>query len=250
MHGAMRRFVSLLVVAGGLGAISAAAAEAPKPKVFRACPPDMVWRENGGGCVCASAMRWDEAAKRCTTACPPGKVQVSDAPPGTCAVPARTCPPGRRWSELHDGCVVVCPAGKAANQAGTGCVADAHGCPADTQWFETRRACLPFCAPGRSIDYSNGTCVDDAAPKARPPAAPAPAVAPPPPVEPSAAAPAPPPPPPPRRGPAKPRVPSTPKPCPEGKEWKEAFDGCVPICPDGQVLDFYGIACHPIRTRR
>jgi hypothetical protein len=38
--------------------------------------------------------------------------------------------------------------------------------------------------------------------------------------------------------------------CPDGKEWKEAFDGCVPICGPNEVLDFYGIACHPIKGER
>ena len=34
------------------------------------------------------------------------------------------------------------------------------------------------------------------------------------------------------------------------KEWIDAFGGCVPSCPPNQVLDFYGIACHPIKVER
>jgi hypothetical protein len=41
-----------------------------------------------------------------------------------------------------------------------------------------------------------------------------------------------------------------PKSCAPGKEWKDVFDGCVPICPSDQVLDFQGVACHPIRVQR
>jgi hypothetical protein len=44
--------------------------------------------------------------------------------------------------------------------------------------------------------------------------------------------------------------PKAPTSCPEGKEWKDAFEACVPICRDDEVLDFYGRACHPIKPPR
>lgn len=37
--------------------------------------------------------------------------------------------------------------------------------------------------------------------------------------------------------------------CGPGREWKDAFGGCVPACGRGEVLDFYGRACHPIKVR-
>lgn len=250
----MRRRIVLVGALASLGILSAASAEPagsvrkPTSPVYRACPADKVWSDEKVGCVCADGLRWDETVRRCTATCPPGKVQAPNARPGTCVLPARTCPPGKRWSEAHDGCVVVCPAGKAADAKGTGCVADPKNCPADTQWYEAHGRCLPFCAPGKSLDYANGTCVDDAAlgqpesprPPPRPVASGAPKPA-------QKAPPAPQPKPAPK---AASRDAGAPQACPEGREWKPAFDGCVPICPADQVLDFYGIACHPIRSRR
>lgn len=178
--------------------------------------------------VCPGALRWDAQKKRCE--CPAGKMPNPTAEPGVCIWLPHTCTPGNRWSELHDGCVVVCPAGKAANKAGTGCVVDPHDCPEGTQWFETRNACLPFCAPGRSLDYAKGTCVDDAklvVPESPPP---------PPAASPSVT-----------KTQPKQRPTTT---CPEGKEWKDAWGSCVPKCNDDEVLDFHGVACHPVRRRR
>lgn len=265
-----RRGLIALTVLGGLAILPFASAQTARPTtpVYRACPQDKVWSDVQGGCVCGTGLRWDESVRRCTATCPPGKVQVANAAPGTCAPLPRTCPPGKRWSEQHDGCVVVCPAGKAADAKGTGCIADTKNCPADTQWYESRGACLPFCAPGKSLDYVNGTCVDDpvgcaagsmwsSVTKACV----------------SVTAPAPPPissasassssrarPPPRPEGPRlarsaralsqEARDGGAPKACPEGKEWKDAFNNCVPICPPDQVLDFYGVACHLIRPRR
>ena len=37
---------------------------------------------------------------------------------------------------------------------------------------------------------------------------------------------------------------------PEGKEWKDAFGGCVPVCGADQVLDFGGTTCQPIKIVR
>lgn len=37
--------------------------------------------------------------------------------------------------------------------------------------------------------------------------------------------------------------------CGPNREWKDAFGGCVPACGRGEVLDFYGRACHPIKVR-
>lgn len=223
------RFTAFALTVMTVCGLSAARAEPPpKPApIIRACPPALVWSEPKSKCVCPGALRWDAQKKQCTAECPAGKVQSPNAEPGVCVWLPRTCAPGKHWSELHDGCVVVCPAGKAANKAGTGCVADPHNCPEGTQWFETRNACFPFCAPGRSIDYAKGTCVDD------PRLAPSTSVTP----TPSTRT-------------APPKMPPTPTTCPEGKEWKNAWGGCVPQCNDDEVLDFQGLACHPVRRRR
>lgn len=249
----MRRFVvapALLLVASS--ALTTARAEPPAKgaPVYRACPGDLVWNESAGACGCSGALHWDPQTKQCSAACPTGKMQSPEAAAGVCIWLPHTCPAGRHWSELHDSCVAVCPAGKVPNRSGTGCVADTHGCPADTQWYETHRTCLPFCIPGRSLDYSSRTCVEDAAVAASP-RSPSPRA----PVPPQASAS----PPPPsaemraraqtakaRSGKRRP----TPTACPDGKEWIAAFDGCVPRCNDGEVLDFHGVACHSARLRR
>lgn len=250
----MRRLVVCLTALGVASLLSAARAEptraAPSkaPPAYRACPGDLVWNESAGACVCAGALHWDAQTKKCSAACPVGKMQKPDAPPGVCTWLPHTCPAGQHWSELHDACVAVCPTGKVANKAGTACIADSHGCPEGTQWFESRSACLPFCAPGASLDYDQKKCVTDAGitrtASARTEAAP---------VETSETAPPPRPPPPPaaptKREASRARAP-TPTACPEGKEWKAAWSGCVPKCADDEILDFHGIACHPLRRRR
>jgi hypothetical protein len=193
--------------------------------------------------LCAlSAAAADPSPKPKATvrACPSGKVQIEGAAAGVCGWLRHTCPPGRHWSELHDACVDVCPAGKTPSKTGIGCVPDPHGCPADTQWFESRAACLPFCAPGKMLDPKTPTCVDDPAARTPSPTASSSARSP-------QAAPA---------GSVRettkpvPRASTSPTSCPEGKEWKAAWGGCVPKCSDDEVLDFNGIACHPIRVRR
>jgi hypothetical protein len=223
---------------------------APSAKVYRGCPDTLVWSEAQNGCVCPGALHWDTATRACSAACPVGKTQAEGQPPGTCVPLPHTCPPGNRWSELHNACVVSCPAGKAANKEGTGCVPDPHNCPGGTQWFDSKSACFPFCEPGKSIDYKTATCVDDPSLPATPPP-------PPPPPKPTTTTPPPPPPPPPPKPtasastkPPPPRPKASRTECPEGKEWKDAFEMCVPICNDGEVLDFYGKACHPIKQRR
>lgn len=235
--------------------------------VYRGCPGDLVWSEEKKGCVCPGALHWDTTTKSCSAECPPGKMQAQGQPPGICVPLPHTCPGGQHWSELHNACVVVCPAGKAANAEGTGCVPDPHNCPEHTQWFDKQGACLPFCQPGMMIDYARRTCVDDPSVKGGPaPTPPAPAPAPPKPSAAPAPPPAPSPPPKPSAAPAPPPsaspAPAKPAPsssaarpgkpahCPDGKEWKDAFDACVPICGDGEVLDFYGKACHPVRRSR
>ena len=266
----MRR---VAIVAGALVAVSTAVlARADDAPVYKGCPGDLVWNEEKKGCVCPGALHWDTTTKACSAECPPGKMQAQGQAPGVCVALPHTCPGGQRWSELHNACVVVCPAGKAANAEGTGCVPDPHNCPEHTQWFDKQGACLPFCQPGMMIDYARRTCVDDpsarggapapAAPAPKPstpPPAPAPAPkpsTPPPPAPPppSASAPAPAPAPKPSASaapkPAPSGRPGKPVSCPDGKEWKDAFDACVPICADGEVLDFYGKACHPIRRPR
>lgn len=136
-------------------------------------------------------------------------------------------------------------------------------CPRDKVWSETANGCV--CAEGRAWDDKTKTCALEGGAKE----APAPTV-----KEPSREAPS-------RETPKEPaREAKDPPPrCPQGKtrndagacvdvakrpfdagtladggcgpgrEWKDAFGGCVPACGRNEVLDFYGRACHPIRVR-
>lgn len=221
-----------LEVLAGVGTFAVAAMAADKPTPH-GCPPDKVWDEASGGCLCAPGTTWDDATRKCTAGCPTGKVQVQGAKPGTCihAVQPR-CPVGENWSDTHNRCVPACPKSKVVDAKGQGCVdpcptgkesrdgacvltcpagqiaednrciSDPKACPAGRQRTPAFDGCVPICTAGRALDATGRVCVVAS------------------------------------------------KTCPDGKEWKDAFDGCVPICPLGQVLDFYGVACHSIRVER
>lgn len=123
-------------------------------------------------------------------------------------------------------------------------------CPRDKVWSEAANGCV--CAEGRAWDDKTKSCALEGAAKDAPPPPRDPPK--PPPVDP-----------PPRCPQGKTRtdagacvdakktpLDAGPMPdggCGPGREWKDAFGGCVPACGRGEVLDFYGRACHPIKVR-
>jgi hypothetical protein len=181
---------------------------------------------------------------------------IAHAAPGD-----KACPPDKVWSESQNGCVCapntswdgntrkcvpgnvpppVLPKSSAAPSSSPSAPPppppppskDPKACPDGRQWSDPHNACVVICGGGKIPNAKGDQCVS---PGAAPPA----------PTASSSAKQAPPPPPPPP-----PTTKPTTKQCPEGREWKEAFDACVPICPPDQVLDFHGIACHPIKLQR
>lgn len=132
-------------------------------------------------------------------------------------------------------------------------------CPRDKVWSETANGCV--CAEGRAWDDKTKSCALEGAAKEAPTAPKDPPKPPkdPPPKDPPAVDP------PPRCPQGKTRtdagacVETKKAPvdagampdggCGPGREWKDAFGGCVPACGRGEVLDFYGRACHPVRVR-
>ena len=169
-------------------------------------------------------------------------VAAAHAAPGD-----KACPPDKVWSESQNGWIC------APNTSGGGkkrrCVPGnvpppvlpkpsastapppprekkPKACPDGKQWSDPHSACVVICSGGKVPNAKGDQCVAPSAP---------------PPPQPTASSSSKPPPP-----AAKP----TTKECPEGREWKAAFDACVPICPPDQVLDFHGIACHPIKLQR
>lgn len=218
----------------------------PEPRK-KACPPDKVWNDSLGGCVCGPGTSWDEATRKCTSSCPPGKVQ-SPQKPGVCITDSKrsrnapdreSCPSGKQWSDAHARCVVICRSGTIPDAKGAQCVSEPRACAQGQQWSDALARCVPGCPSGSVLDPDGVGCVEDerACPEAQSwsdslgrcaPSCPSGSV-----LD--------------ARGGC---VASSRKSCPAGKEWIDAFGGCVPQCPANMVLDFHGIACHPIKLER
>lgn len=162
----------------------------------------------------------------------------------------KACPPDKVWSESQNGCICApntswdgntrkCVPGNVpppvlpkASSSAAPPPKDPKACPDGKQWSDPHNACVIICGGGKIPNAKGDQCVTPSAPPPPPPQ-----------PQPTASASAKPAPPPPAAKPAT-------RECPEGREWKAAFDACVPICPPDQVLDFHGIACHPIKLQR
>lgn len=221
--------------------------EKPTP---RACPKDKVWNESRGGCVCAPPSVWDGTTRKCVVdgvvisprsqvASP--KARAPSASGSSAPFVRPVCSAAQEWSEAHQRCIVSCPADQIADAKGATCLTIPKHCAMGSQWSDAHDACVPICPPGKILDEGarcverlgsgsecapgterlqrDGACVATCPPGTR------------------------------RVGKGKVCV-SEPKECPEGREWKDAWNACVPSCPSGQVLDFKGLACHPIRRSR
>src|SRR5262249_53115143 len=111
----------------------------------KGCPPDKVWSDSRGGCICAPGTTWDGASRTCISSCPAGKVQDPKGPRGTCIADPKTCPVNKRWSDAHGTCIVACPPGKIADAKGAACVVDPKSCAAGEQWSDAFGGCVPAC---------------------------------------------------------------------------------------------------------
>lgn len=226
----------------------------------RACPRDKVWNETRGGCICAPPSTWDDATRKCVVdgapvlppaaSAPSEPSPVAGRPDPTAPATRPLCASSQEWSDAHQRCIVRCPPNQFADAKGKTCLTIPKTCTPGSEWSDEHESCVPICPGGKVLD-ANAVCVDprDGADTTTScPAGTERVVA----TKPG------------REGPCVPLCPAgtrrvgkgrgicaaDPKECPEGREWKDAWNACVPACPAGQVLDFKGYACHPIRRTR